>query len=120
MHELSLYELLGDDGVASIVNEFYDRMFADERVRHYFEGADTHTLRTHQMYFLVSYALGGPNIYKGTKLSKAHQGLNITDQAYEITIRHMNRALRNHEVPLEICSKIEAFMRGVKPHIVNK
>lgn len=117
---MSLYELLGDEGVSAIVNEFYDRMIQDPRVNHHFTGRDTNKLRMHQMYFLVTYAMGGPEIYNGRKLSLAHKGLNITDQEYEITIRHLMGAMRKFEIPLEIRAKMEAFLRGVKPHVVYK
>ncbi|WP_309867354.1 group I truncated hemoglobin [Desmospora profundinema] len=117
---MSLYELLGDEAVSAVVNEFYDRMIKDPRVNHHFLEADTDKLRMHQMYFLVTYALGGPEVYNGRKLSHAHKGLNITDQEYEITIRHLTGALRKYDVPLEIRAKMEAFLRGVKPHIVYK
>jgi hemoglobin len=117
---MSLYELLGDEGVSAIVNEFYDRMIQDPRVNHHFTGRDTNKLRMHQMYFLVTYAMGGPEIYNGRKLSLAHKGLNITDQEYEITIRHLMGAMRKFDVPLEIRAKMEAFLRGVKPHVVYK
>ncbi|MFC4075354.1 group I truncated hemoglobin [Salinithrix halophila] len=119
-HELSLYELLGDEGVSAVVNDFYDRVIQDPRLNHYFQGMDMNRLRQHQMHFLVTYALGGPEIYKGPKLSLAHRNLHITDSDYEQVIRHLNRSLIRFEVPLEIRIKIEAFIRGIKPHIINK
>ncbi|WP_169713566.1 group I truncated hemoglobin [Paludifilum halophilum] len=117
----SLYdELGGEKAITAVVNEFYDRMIDDDRVRHYFVHTNTDRLRKHQISFFVSHLLGGPKEYKGSTLRMAHQGLNITFDAYEIAIKHLNRSLIKYNVPLDIRVKVEAFLRTMKPHIINK
>lgn len=103
-----------------MVNEFYDRMITDESVSHYFLDTDTDALRDHQITYFISHVLGGPKEYKGSTLRHAHKGLHITFEAYETAIRHMNGALRKYNVPIDIRVTIEAFLRSVKPHIIEK
>ncbi len=116
----SLYEKLGGKtAVAAVVNDFYDRMLADEELNYIFKGTDMEKLRAHQTLF-ISYALGGPQKFEGRTLRQSHTGLNISDEQYEKTIQHLNAALRGAGVPAEDCIKVEAFIRSVKPHIINK
>ncbi|MDR6225232.1 group I truncated hemoglobin [Desmospora profundinema] len=117
----NLYEKLGGkEGVTAVVNEFYDRMIMDDRVNHYFLDTDTDALRNHQIDFFLKYVLGGSSHYKGNALRMVHKGLNISSEAYEIAIKHFNASLRKYDVPLEIRVQIEAFLRTVKPHIIEK
>ncbi|GGE12995.1 group 1 truncated hemoglobin GlbN [Marinithermofilum abyssi] len=117
----TLYDKLGGEkGISAVVHEFYDRMIADEKVRHYFTYTDLEKLREHQITYFMSYALGGPHKYQGNTLRIAHKGLNISFEAYEIAIRHMNGALRKYNVPIDDRVTVEAFLRAVKPHIINK
>ncbi|PTM59691.1 group I truncated hemoglobin [Desmospora activa] len=117
----NLYEKLGGkEAVAAVVNDFYDRMIIDDRVNHYFREADVDSLRTHQLNFFLRYVLGGSDDYKGSALSMVHKGLNISSEDYEIAIHHFNAALRKYDVPIDIRIQIEAFLRTVKPHIIEK
>ncbi|KPC74632.1 hypothetical protein ADL26_09295 [Thermoactinomyces vulgaris] len=117
----TLYERLGGEELITIViNEFYDRMLEDDRVNHHFIGVNMDVLKRHQVTYFMSYALGGPMHYEGNTLRKAHSGLNITSEEYEIAIKHLNSALRKNQIALEDIARIEAFLRSVKPHIINK
>lgn len=116
----SLYKKLGGrPAITAVVNDFYDRMLADEELNYIFRGFDLQQLRSHQALF-ISYALGGPEKFKGKTLRDSHTGLNISNEQYEKTIHHLNEALREAGVPLEDRTKVEAFIRSVKPHIINR
>ncbi|GGA44481.1 group 1 truncated hemoglobin GlbN [Kroppenstedtia guangzhouensis] len=116
----TLYDKLGGNtAIRAVVNEFYDRMINDPVVSSVFDGVDLVSLRKHQAQFLA-YALGGPVKYDGSTLRESHTGLNITDRQYEATIRHLNATLRKLNVELEDRAKIEAFIRSVKPFIINQ
>ncbi|MFC4075912.1 group I truncated hemoglobin [Salinithrix halophila] len=120
MAKPTLYDQLGEEGIIAVVNEFYDRMIMDKRVSHYFIHADTDRLREHQIQYFISHVLGGPRQYDGINLRTAHNGLNITNEAYEVAIKHMNASLRKFNVSPDIQVKVEAFLRGIKPHIIKK
>ena len=57
--------------VGAVVNGFYDRVLADERVAHHFEDADASAQRSHQTRFL-SAVTGGPMRYEGDETETAH------------------------------------------------
>ncbi|MBA4492969.1 group 1 truncated hemoglobin [Paenactinomyces guangxiensis] len=117
----TLYERLGgEQSIAAVINEFYNRMLKDDRVNHHFFGTNMERLRRHQITYFMSYALGGPKKYEGSTLRASHSGLQITSEEYEIAIKHLNSSLRKYNVPLDDIAKIEAFLRSVKPHIINK
>ncbi|MFC7441364.1 group I truncated hemoglobin [Laceyella putida] len=117
----TLYERLGgEESIAAVISEFYDRMTQDDRVNHHFIGVNMEVLRRHQITYFMSYALGGPKHYEGNTLRKAHSGLNITSEEYEIAIKHLNSALRKFNVAIEDIARVEAFLRSVKPHIIYK
>lgn len=117
----TLYERLGgEQSIAAVITEFYNRMLQDDRVNHHFIGVNMEILRRHQITYFMSFALGGPKRYEGSNLRHAHAGLQITSEEYEIAIKHLNSSLRKYNVPLEDIAKVEAFLRSVKPHIINK
>jgi hemoglobin len=117
----TLYEKLGgEQTIAAVITEFYNRMLQDDRVNHHFIGVNMEQLRRHKITYFMSYALGGPKRYEGITLRQAHAGLNITSEEYEIAIKHLNSSLRKFNVQLEDIAKIEAFLRTVKPHIIYK
>lgn len=61
----TLYERLGgQDAIDAVVEEFYNRVLADEDLKPYFEGIDTDDLRAHQKDFLT-YATGDAMTMQG-------------------------------------------------------
>ncbi|MBA4543198.1 MULTISPECIES: group 1 truncated hemoglobin [Thermoactinomyces] len=117
----TLYERLGgEQTIAAVINEFYNRMIQDDRVNHHFIGVNMEALRRHQITYFMSFALGGPKRYEGSTLRQSHAGLNITSEEYEIAIKHLNSSLRKFNVQLEDIARVEAFLRSVKPHIIYK
>lgn len=117
----NLYERLGGERtIAAVVNTFYELLVADKKLQHYFSNVDIGVLRHHQITLLVSLLFGGPNRYKGQNMRKAHSGLHISPEDYDIAVVHFKTALRKYNVPIPDMAKIEALLRGVKPHITNK
>ena len=89
----SAYDSLGaETGLRSAVDEFYDRVHADPSLAPYFAGVYMPTLRRHQVDML-SAATGGPQKYSGRDMAKAHAGLDITDEAFDRVVGHLNATL---------------------------
>ena len=64
----SLYERIGGMGtIDAVVEVFYRKVLADERLSGFFENVDMDVLRGHQTAFIMR-ALGGPNQYEGRDL----------------------------------------------------
>ena len=117
----TLYERLGgEQAITAVIAEFFNRMMQDDRVNHHFIGINIEELRQKQITNFMSYAISGTPLYDKAALREAHTGLNITSEEYEIAIKHLNSSLRKYNVGLGDIAKIEAFLRSVKPHIINK
>lgn len=78
----TLFEQLGGaEAVNLAVDKFYERVLADERIKHFFAKTDMAKQRAHQKAFLT-YAFGGMDKYSGSDMREAHktlvleQGLN--------------------------------------------
>jgi truncated hemoglobin YjbI len=87
----TLYETIGGrQRINTAVELFYARVYADERVRPFFDGVDMKGLHARQGMF-VSMLLGGQKVYNGTNLNEAHAGSRrqgMTDKP----LRHPARA----------------------------
>lgn len=94
----SLYrEIGGRDAVEVVVEDFYDRVLADDRLRPYFEGMDVTELRAHQVQFIGAVA-GGPMDYDGANMREAHAHLEIGEADFEAVAAHLEAALRGNGV----------------------
>ena len=91
--EPTLYETLGAEvGIRAAVEEFYDRVLTDPLLASYFGGVDMAALRRHQTEML-SAATGGPRRYNGPDMASAHSGLDVTDEAFDRVVGHLDAAL---------------------------
>ena len=105
----TLYDRLGgEDAISAVVDEFYDRVLADEQVAHYFDDVDMDRQRAHQTQFLSTVA-GGPVDYSGDDMETAHEHLGITEPDFGAITGHLEAALVEFDVPrTEIDAVLEA------------
>lgn len=116
-----MYERIGGEKtITAVINEFYGRLLEDDRINYHFEGKNLRRLMLNQITFFISYAVGGPKRYTGGALRRSHVGLNITFDEYEIFLKHLSASFRKFNVPIADIAKIEAFIRSLKPHIIEK
>lgn len=85
-------ELGGDAGLRTAVAVFYARVTADPELAPYFAGVDLDRLRAHQHSFLAA-ALGGPELFTGRPLERAHATLGITDAHFDLIVDHLAETL---------------------------
>jgi len=110
MPEDTLYERLGErESIAAVVDEFYDRVLADEELTEYFENTDTAALRYHQTQFLTSVT-GGPVEWDGDDMATAHAELGVTAADFGRIAGHLDDALGEFDVPT---AEREAVMEAV-------
>ncbi len=77
MEKESLFVRIGGEaGVEKLVDAFYERVLADEKLAPFFEHVPMDRLRTMQKEFF-SEALGGPLFYTGRSLRQVHAGKGI-------------------------------------------
>jgi hemoglobin len=121
MEDESIYDSFGgEQTIAAIVHEFHHLLVTDEKLAHYFQDVNLNHLRIGQMTLLIIYLFGGPNRYHGKNMREIHKGLYISSEAYERAVTHFKKAMKKYNTPIRLMAKVEALLRGVKPHIVMK
>jgi hemoglobin len=97
----SLYDRLGGrDGIRAVVDEFYDRLLADEEIGAFFEDTDMESLKRHQTDHLVE-AAGGPAEYTGPPIRDAHLHVPFTEAHIERAVEHLEASLDAFDVPAD-------------------
>ena len=116
----TIYEEIGGaPAVAAVVDLFYERLVADPAVNHYFAGKDLVRLKAHQRA-LVTVALGGMSeSYTGRLMGPAHAGLDITDDAFDRILMHLEAVLVEAGVAPITVAKIGAILEPLRPEVVQ-
>lgn len=99
--EGTLYDRLGRRaGIAAVVDDFYDRLVADEELGPFFADADLETLRRTQTDFLCE-AAGGPETYDAAPVREAHLHLPLEPMHIERAIALLEESLDEFDVPAD-------------------
>lgn len=115
----TLYETLGaEDGIRGAVDAFYERVIADPDLAPYFDGIDLISLRRHQTDMLVT-ATGGPRTYTGQDMAEAHEGLNITDEAFNKVVGHLGATLEAAGADAQTIGKVVEALSPLRSAIVT-
>jgi hemoglobin len=97
----TLYERLdGREGIRAVVDDFYDRLVADDQLGPYFEDADVDSLRESQTEFLCD-AAGGPETYDGPSVREAHLDVPFTPADIQRAVELLTRSLAAFDVPAD-------------------
>lgn len=118
MSESIYAEIGGRDAVEQVVDDFYDRVLADEQLAGFFDGYDMAELRAHQVQF-VSAVAGGPVDYTGADMREAHEHLDISESDFDAVGTYLERSLVDAGVDEENVSAIMAEVVALKPPIVG-
>jgi len=119
MSDATLYDRLGGEpAVGAVVNEFYDRVLADDQVAHYFDDVEMSDQRSHQTKFL-SAVTGGPTQYEGDDMQTAHEGMGISDAEFGAIATHLDGALREFDVEKADREAVMEAVEGFRDDIVE-
>ncbi len=115
----TLYDKLGGkDAIGSVVDAFYKKVLADDRINDFFKHTDMEKQRRHQTAF-IAYALGGPQ-YTGRSMEKAHEGMNLQETHWDAVVELLAASLKEHGVSDEDIQAIASNLMPLKPHILGK
>ncbi|WP_274363367.1 group I truncated hemoglobin [Paenibacillus thermotolerans] len=115
----TLYDKLGGkEAVSKVVDIFYKKVLADERVNSFFKDTDMEKQRRHQTAF-ISAAIGGPQ-YSGRSMEKAHEGMNLQEIHWDAIIEHLASSLKDVGAAEADIGEIEKNLLPLKPHILHK
>ncbi|BCU80696.1 group 1 truncated hemoglobin [Polycladomyces abyssicola] len=116
----TLFERLGgEEGIAAIVQTFYDRVLNDPLLQPFFRHTDMNRQRRHQTQFLI-YATGGAPRYTGATMRKAHEGLGIRHQHFDAVVSHLAEALRQHQVKEEVITELAKRLETLRGEVVEE
>ena len=120
----SLYERLGGIyNIATVVDDFIDRIMVDERLNanprvdeahHRVSPPGFKYLVTEQ----VGEASGGPQRYTGRSMEDSHRDLLITADEWDAFIDDLNQTLDKFEVPQQERSELFAIIESTRVAIV--
>jgi hemoglobin len=120
----SLYDRLGGVyGIATVVDDFIDRVMADARLNanplvdeahHRVPPAGFKYLVTE----MVCWATGGPQKYTGKSMVDSHAHLKITAKEWEAFLDDFQQTLDKFAVPAEEQSELKAIVNSTRADIV--
>jgi hemoglobin len=117
--QASLYEQLGGrESVTAVVDEFYRRVVADDRLSPMFDHLDMTRQRRHLAAFLFA-AFGGPNEYQGRGIRHAHQGLGITPEQFGAVAGHLRATLAIFAVPEPLIAVVLGAVASLQVDVVG-
>jgi hemoglobin len=122
--EPTLYERLGGVySIATVVDDFIDRIMADARLNanpavdeahHKVPPAGFKYLVTE----MVCWATGGPQTYTGRSMYDSHRHLNITPNEWEAFMDDFQQTLDKFEVPAGEQAELRAIVQSTHADIV--
>jgi hemoglobin len=120
---MSLYEDLGGDpAIDAAVDIFYNKVIADESIKHFFYGIDIERQRSMQKKFLT-FAFGGPNNYSGKGMRAAHKrqvNIGLNDAHFDAVVGHLGSTLQELNVPDAKISEAAAIAETVRDDVLGK
>jgi len=119
----SIFERIGGKpAVEAAVDKFYDKIMADSRIRHLFEGIDVDRLRAKQKAFLT-YAFGGAPNYSGLSMRKAHEKLvkekGLNDSHFNAVAENLQKTLEELSVPADLIGEVMAIAASTRNDVLG-
>ncbi|MFC0681644.1 group 1 truncated hemoglobin [Lysobacter korlensis] len=112
-----LLDVIDEITLTQVIENFYDRMLADERLAHFFAGVNLVHLRAHQRSFLLA-ALSGPELFNELTLAASHLPLGLTDDDFDRALGHLMGAMADAGVPGTAVAPIAERLEPLRAHIV--
>ena len=115
----SIYEQIGGfEALHMVVNDFYERVLADENLAGFFTGTNMSRLKGKQVEFFAA-ALGGPDPYTGAAMREVHRGRGITMHHFNLVAGHLTESLSAAGVPDDTIGQIIACIAPLADEIAT-
>ena len=112
------YALGGEPAIRVAVERFYMRVLADPRLKPFFAQTDIKQLKKRQVQFFTT-ALGGPVLYKGPSMAKAHAHLPIEQKHFDAVAGHLAATLQSLKIPQRLIDQVIGAVAPLAKEIVN-
>jgi hemoglobin len=119
----SLYKRLGGyDALAAVTDDFITALATDKTLGRFFVGAsDNSKMRIRQLVLdQLCAATGGPCVYIGRDMKSSHKGLGITEEDWNIAVKHLVNTLNKFKVPEKEQKELASALMTLKADIVEK
>lgn len=119
--ENSLYQKLGGKAaIDAVVEAFYVKVLADNRIKHLFDDINMTKQRRKQKEFL-SAAFGGPIPWTGKDLAKAHANIpGLTDAHFDAVAENLQKTLVELKVKKELADQVMAIAASTREAVLNR
>jgi hemoglobin len=115
----SLYDRLGGiNAITAVVENFRDRVAADNRINQKFAKTDLGRLRK-MLIDQVCEAAGGPCRYTGRSMKDAHAGMKVTSGEFDALVQDLVATLDQFKVGKKEQGEILAVLGPLKADIVE-
>lgn len=120
----SLYERIGGEtALMAAVDLFYAKVLANDLTRPFFQGLDMEAQVRKQIAFM-SWALGGPESYKGRDLTTAHAHLvrakGLTDIHFDAVVASLDETLRELGVERALIDEVLALLGPTRSAVLGR
>lgn len=119
--EESLFHKLGGKAaVNTAVDIFYEKVLADDRIKHFFQDVDMERQRGRQKAFLT-FAFGGSPNYPGGNLRDAHRPLlkmGLNESHYVAVMENLGATLKELGVADELIAEVGKIADSVKDDVL--
>jgi len=116
-------EIGGDAGVNKVVDSFYNKMIADDRINKLFEDIYLPILISHQRAFIKFSLDDGDSGYTGKPLREAHATLvdkkGLNDFHFDVVKELFEESLNEANIQEEKKSEIIEFIETTRKEVLN-
>jgi hemoglobin len=119
----SLYKRLGGyDALAAVTDDFIMALATDKTLGRFFVGASENSkMRIRQLVVdQLCAATGGPCVYIGRDMKSSHKGLGISEDDWNIAVKHLVNTLNKFKVPEKEQKELASALMTLKADIVEK
>ncbi len=119
---MTLYEELGDEQLKKMVDTFYNKVLADERIADLFQ-SDLKLIKSKQFMFLSQF-LGGPGRYTAEyghpRMRMRHMPHAITPSAAIAWLENMKSSIYSLDISEDLKDRLYVRFPHVAAHMVNR
>ena len=116
----TLYDALGGhSNLVRIVDAMMRHNQEDERIKHTFDDANKKRLKELLVTQLCELS-GGPCVYRGRDMRKAHSGLRLTTAHFNALVENLQFAMDENDVPFRTQNRLLALLAPMMPDTVGR
>ena len=117
----SLYHKLGGKpALDAVVESFYVKVLADNRIKHFFEDINMNKQRRKQKEFLAA-AFGGPIPWTGKDLRRAHANIpGLNETHFNAVAENLQKTLEEFKIKKELIDQVMAIAASTRDDVLNR